>query len=94
MRDLAILLYLSFVALLSLLPSTRAQETPAPDAIPDLAAWYHTHELHEELNEGGSVKTWKDMSGNGHDLVDDEKGRPAVLRVNRIHKRPVVEVRS
>lgn len=72
---------------------------PQPDggggpvtAIDGLVAWYHTGSLHRRLHGEQAISTWPDASGNGHDLVDDQNGGPAMFEVVQINGLPAVRV--
>lgn len=85
-----VLLALAIALPLGVAPQAVAETDPA--AIPGLEAWYRADSL--QLNNGDPVKTWPDLSGNGHDLSSDENGLTAVYGVARLNERSVVQVRK
>lgn len=60
-----------------------AQPKPSPPAKADLKMWYDATQL--SLSDGGSISTWTDATGNGHDLT----GTAATYRTGQINGKAV-----
>jgi hypothetical protein len=72
-----------------------ALETGQPvTEIAGLEAWYDVASLHERMRGGERVAAWKDSSGNGHDLQDDETGPHAVFQILQVNGEPAVQIRK
>jgi hypothetical protein len=72
-------------------PTFAAQQ---PGSIDGLVAWYRADLLGRSLSDGEPVRKWEDHSGNGHDLVDDENGQPALFVAGQVNRHPAVQVRK
>jgi len=62
------------------------------EEIGGLVARYGADSLRGSLNSGDPVRTWPDISGNGHDLADDENGAPAIFQDQQVQGLPAVRV--
>ena len=68
-------------------------DSPVP-RITGLEAWYDIASLHERMRGGERVSTWRDSSGKGHDLTDDENGVYAMFHILQVNDEPAVFVRE
>lgn len=72
--------------------SCGAEEPPPPNEFEGLEAWYRVEFSEKDLGEKGSVNSWPDSSGNGHDLTRDGENRAGVWRAEGLNARPVVDI--
>jgi hypothetical protein len=61
----------------------------SPRAIPGLVFWVDASYI-TGLNDGDSVTTWSDLSGNGNDATQATAAAKPILKLNIINGRPVV----
>lgn len=80
----------SFVLILAVTTAPRASE--CAEAIQGLEAWYRLESLHRKIRDTEIVHDWRDSSDNGHHLIDDRNGLPAVFRTLQLNERPVLEI--
>jgi hypothetical protein len=66
----------------------------APEEISGLEAWYKADSLQGSLSRDKPVVSWPDVSGNGHDLTEDQDGLPALFTPNQVNSLPTVKIQK
>jgi hypothetical protein len=79
---------------LALLAAGCMTAAASPDQIDGLVAWYKADELQQNLGRDKPVSTWPDISGNGHDLTEDQKGLPALFTPAQANNLPAVRMQK
>jgi hypothetical protein len=71
-----------------------AAAAAAPEQIDGLEAWYKADSLQGSLSRDKPVVSWQDVSGNGHDLTEDQAGLPALFTPLQVNNLPVVKIQK